>query len=353
MSKHKPPHKGAQPPSGLNPANAQKGSPRVVEHISTEHHVLRRPGNPPDPHIQTHAQQREHPYTMPQFPGKEKPHGMPRYGDTLGNMPLSKPVEELSSGYASIGLPSQFRFYTFKALSLRTLKASDQAKLYQAATQNNLRYTVEAISATLGNGISAFDLTPQDFYYLMYWQRVNSTLKNPMIVTASCTNAQHNEDVFLGKWDEALKKRIPLDEKTLEMRVTVNKTTLETKDLAYVPETDFKWESIEHLDLHVETMRDIVDAAENLSDIENLSETEWLAGYAAFLNRRDADDTLMKRMERIQDLTMDQVSDLDEYIKATTSYGVSESTKVKCMECGASNEVVIPFDAHTFLPKLQ
>jgi hypothetical protein len=174
-----------------------------------------------------------------------------------------------------------------------------------------------------------------------------------MIVTASCTNAQHNEDVLLGKWDDTLQKRVPLSEKTLEMRVTVNKTTLETKDLDYVPETDFRWESIEHLDLHVETMRDIVDAAENLADLENLSETEWLAGYAAFLNRRDADDTLMKRMERIRDLTMDQVSDLDEYIKATTSYGVSESTKVKCMECGASNEVVIPFDAHTFLPKLQ
>ncbi len=353
MSKHKPPHKGPpSPPGGLNPANAQKGSPRVVEHISTEHHVLRRPGQTPESST-SQPQQREHPYAMPQFPGKEKPHGMPRYGEALGNVPLAKPAEEVSSGYVSISLPSQFRFYGFKTLSIRTLKALDQAKLYQAATQNNIRYTVEAISATLGDGVSAFDLTPQDFYYLMYWQRVNSTLKNPLVVTAHCTNEQHNEDVLLGKWDESLQKRVPLDEKTLQMRVTVNKTTLDVKDLGYVPETDFKWSSIEGLDLHVETMRDIVDAAENLADLENLSETEWLAGYAAFLRRQDETDTLMTRMERIHDLTMDQVSDLDEYIKATTSYGVSESTKVKCMECSALNEVVIPFDARTFLPKLQ
>lgn len=343
MSKHhKPPHKGP-PPGGFNSA-APKGpsSPRVVEHVSTEHHVLRRPGAQPDNQVIGNSQWRE------------QPKGMPKFREALPPIPFQeKPVEELDSGYVSIDLPSQFRFYPFKTLSIRTLKALDQAKLYQAATQNILRYTVEAISATLGNGVSAFDLTPQDFYYLMYWQRVNSTLKNPLIVTAHCTDPKHNEDVLLGKWNEEAQKREPLDEKTLEMKVTVNKTTLETKNLDYVPETDFRWSSIEGLDLYVETMHDIVDAAENLVDLDNLSQVQWLAGYAAFLRKQSAEDTLIKRMERIQDLTVDQISDLDDYIKATTSYGVSESAKIKCMECGALNEVVIPFDARTFFPKLQ
>ncbi len=340
MSKHhKPPHKG-HPSSGFNPA-AQKGSPRVME-VNTEHHELRRPGTQPDSQVIGSSQWRE------------QPKGMPKFRETSPtSIPLQeKPVEELSSGYVSIDLPSQFQFYEFKTLAIRTLKAVDQAKLHQAATQKRIRYTVEAISATLGNGISAFDLTPQDFYYLMYWQQVNSFLKYPRVVTAHCTDAQHNEDVLLGKWNEDLKKRVPLDENTLQMKVTVNKTTLETKNLEYKL-SDFRWPSIEHLDLHVETMRDIVDAAENLTELENLDEIEWLAGYAAFLRRRDPEDTLIKRMERIRDLTADQVSDLDEYILATTSYGVSESTKIKCMECGALNEVVIPFDAHTFLPQFK
>lgn len=370
MAKHKPPYKGI-PPGGLNPASAPKGpsSPRVVEHVSTEHHVLRRPGSMPEGVPTLNTSHREEPHRMPQYPGKEKPKGMPRYGGERLGMPqygdqsdvriqplapqAEKPVEELDSGYVSIDLPSQFRFYPFKTLSIRTLKALDQAKLYQAATQNVLRMTVEAISATLGNGVSAFDLTPQDFYYLMYWQRVNSTLKNPLIVTANCTDPQHNEDVLLGRLNEETQKREPVDEKTLQMKVTVNKTTLETKNLDYVPETDFKWPSIEGLDLYVETMQDIVDAAENLVDLDNLSQVQWLGGYAAFLRKQSAEDTLIKRMERVQELTMDQISDLDDYIKATTSYGVSESAKIKCMECGALNEVVIPFDARTFFPKFQ
>jgi hypothetical protein len=236
----------------------------------------------------------------------------------------------------------------------------DQAKLHQAATQNSIRHTVEAISATLGDGVSAMDLTPQDFYFLMYWQRTNSFLKTPMIVRASCTDPTHNENVVLGKPGETEDSpRIPLDEKTLELSIHVDKTTLKVSDLEIADGLAERYPSLEGIELHVETMRDIVYAAENLVELADLAEAEWLAGYAAFLKplqhpdtetTTGAYETLLERMERVKEFDPDQLAELDEYIREVTSYGVSESTTIKCPECGASNEVVIPFDARTFLP---
>jgi len=234
----------------------------------------------------------------------------------------------------------------------------DQAKLHQAATQNSIRHTVEAISATLSDGVSALDLTPQDFYYLMYWQRTMSFLKTPMIVKASCTDPTHNEHVIMGKPGPTEDSpRIPVDEKTLELSIHVDKTTLTVTNLD-LEDQEGKYPLLDDVELHVETMRDIVFAAENLVELADLAEAEWLAGYAAFLfplQVQDSDggsrpENLLERMERVKELSPDQLAELDEYIREVTSYGVSESTTIKCPECGASNEVVIPFDARTFLP---
>lgn len=335
-------------------------SKRVIETVSTEHHALNRNQSPAKAATATNQA-----YSQSQAPRNPRVSAVPLDTPTQQVAPqVEQPAKtdaEVNSQYQAIDLPSGFEFYEFKTLTIRPLKGMDQAKLHMAATQNSIRHTVEAISATLGDGVSALDLTPQDFYYLMYWQRTQSFLKTPMVVRASCSNEQHNEDVLLGRWNEDKTARIPLDEKTLELSIHVDKTTLKVKNLELTdaqrdPAT---YPAINMLDLSVETMRDIVFAADKLIDLEDLAEAEWLAGYAAFLKPQVVYDkgsttpryeNLLERMDRVKEFTPDQISELDEYILTMASYGVSESTTIKCPECTALNEVVIPFDARTFLP---
>lgn len=309
-----------------------RNAPKVSEIVSTEFHAFRRP--------QVSELDKGQANTL-------KPTPEVTQAPTL-NVP-EKSTSQTDSAYSSVDLPSNFAFYPFKQLSVRPLKAIDQAKLHQAALRKSLRHTVEAISSTLGDGVSAYDLTPQDFYFLMYWQRTNSFLKVPLVVKGYCTDVDHNLKVTVGTPNaEGVVEKLP--ESTLELVVTVNKTTLDVKNLVYDHDPS-KWPLIKDLDLHVETMRDVVWAAENLAEItEDIETFEWLGGYSAFLRAQSLEDSLRQRIERLSDLTVDQISELDEYIKAVTNYGVRESTIVKCKECGASTEVVIPIDASSFFP---
>ncbi len=363
-----------KPPNSRQSPVSRSATPpkRISEVVSTEHHPLARqtsPSRSPSPPVPPKALATT--TSAPHTPARAEAlrvsavpiddpsvlaHIQAQQKAAFNGQSQTKPVAETNSNYQSVDLPSGFTFYPFKTLSIRPLRGLDQAKLHQAATQNSIKLTVEAISATLGDGISAYDLTPSDFYYLMYWQRTQSFLKTPMVVRASCADPKHNEDVLIGRLDEATGKRVPFPEETLKLSMHVDKTTLEVKNLELSDdELDTEhWPELLGIDLYVETMRDVVFAAENLIDLENLAEAEWLAGYAAFLKPLELAsgkfESLTERMDRVRDLTPDQIAELDRYIRTMTSYGVSESAKIKCTECGASTTVLIPFDARSFLP---
>jgi hypothetical protein len=170
-----------------------------------------------------------------------------------------------------------------------------------------------------------------------------------MLVTGSCSDPEHNMKVVVGFFNEKTQEIEKLPEESLNLSVQVNSTTLTVENLEYDVE-EGKWPLIEHLGLGVETMRDIVWAAENIAEAKDLEVLEWKAGYAAFLKPIDADDDLGKRIARIEDLSPEQIQELEDYSRAVTNYGVTDTATVKCKECGASNKVVIPIDASCFLP---
>jgi len=213
------------------------------------------------------------------------------------------------------------------------------------------------MSATLEPGVSAFDLTPADFYFLMYWQRVNSFTKTPQIITATCTDPKH-----VAKVDA---KELP--DTSLKIEQFLNSTTLDTKYADILDLSEFQTR-LAGYDLHVETMRDVVEMTEKLIDLaeaeaeategtpgtrtekEDDSETSeygWLATRAAFLN---PSISLDERCKIIGDMAAEDVAELDKYSLAVTDYGVEEYATIKCKECGASKRVKISFDALTFLP---
>lgn len=337
---------------------ARSGQPtrRIAETVSVEHHKIpaRTPANPPSlagqdrPRSNSGAPSVVPLDTTTDIRSLAAP-GRPALEE---QQPEQRSIVERDPNYQTIFLPSGHLFYPFKNLAIRCLRASEKAKLHSSAQNNSLRLTVEAIGACLGDGVSAFDLTPGDFYFLMYWLRLNSMLKTPMVVRASCSDEKHNQAVFVGtevEEDGKLVRKFK-DERTLDLEITVQKTTLKTNYLELKDLDLSRWPALSGLDLGVETMRDLVDAAEAWGpDTPNLDELEYLAGYAVFLKRESVDEPLTRRLDIVRGLGLDAIEEFDDYIKTVTQYGVEESATITCPECRASNRVLIPFDARTFL----
>lgn len=289
---------------------------------------------------------------------------------------------EADPSFMSIGVPSQFKFYDFKLMTVSCLKGIHQAKMSRAAKDRKMRYVVEAISSTLGEGISAFDLTPQDFYFLMYWHRLQSFPKNPQMIPFTCSDKDHVRRTILKK-----EHKDYLPPETLDISTIMDSTTLKTEYLEELDLAPFA-ELIAKYDLHVETMRDIVEfselqeeepyyeeavagaevdpqaaaesefgaegttatVAEDTESDESFDEVEWLQVRSVFLRRGPGRNTILERNEIVKQMSADEIMDLDKYIEAVTNYGVSESTILKCKGCGASHRVKLSVDALTFLP---
>lgn len=328
-------------PAPRQPAQPQQGQQstprRVVEELGTQSFEFPQPRGPRPGAAIIGTPPEARPQTAPSTPE-----------------PVSKSHAETDPEFFTIDLPSNFEFYGFKQLACRTLKASHQAKFSRANKEQKLRYSVEAISATLEPGLSAFDLTPSDFYFLMYWQKVNSFQRNPMIVTVYCDNTDHNHSVHIGdevsdEENEGKTKIVKMPEESLKTETVLTNTTLETKVLPPV----FKMPSlsiVSKYDLHVETMRDVVEATEYIIENDVNEEDLFHQQYAVFLRRLPDEKGLKRRMDIVAQMDPHEIEEMDEYIKHVTAYGVSEHAMIKCKGCGAPNRVKISFDALSFLP---
>lgn len=267
-----------------------------------------------------------------------------------------KTFSEVNPDYFQLDLPSNFIPYQFKSVSACHLKGYHQSKFSRAAKEDKIRYVVEAIGSTLEDSVSAFELTPADFYFIMYWQRVNSYSSMPLITEALCETAEHLNKVYNGYKETEDGELKYLDEASLKNPLILKSTTLDVKQLSSLDLSEF--EPIIHYLLGFETMRDVVDTTETLEkmvqksldnpkldlDIEGYT---WLAAKAAFLDKtgRSLDD----RIEIVKKMTTAETNLLDKYIEVVTDYGVSDSTTFKCKECGGFTEIKFSINPLTFL----
>jgi hypothetical protein len=225
---------------------------------------------------------------------------------------------------------------------VRAVKGKHQAKFHRAKKENRIRFLVEAISAVLEPSVSAFQLVPADFYFLMYWLRLQSFTKVPMIITTSCDNQAHVKEVIAGTKPK----------ESLRIEEWLNRTTLESSHLAKLDWAEVT-KGLEHYPMGFETMQDVVEVSEFLMDADiddpevDTDSWMWSATRASFL---DKSLTLAQRIAIVEDMTVDETELLEKYMEVVTAYGVDESANVKCKECGASTSVKISFDALTFLP---
>lgn len=248
-----------------------------------------------------------------------------------------KSASETDSRFLDVTLPSNFYFYPFKTLSLRFIRGGEQAKFARAAKDGRIKHVVDAISATLAPGVSAYDLTMKDFYWIMHYQRMNSNKKIPYIHKTYCENAEHLTKV--------LSKELP--EESLEISQIITDTTL--KDTPFDPTKIVMPSFAEHIQVGTVRMRDIVEVAEN-DEREDFEEFSWLADRAAFIEPQKGAETIADRIKVVQQLSSEEMDELQKYMDSVSTYGVQEFIVVKCKECGAEKVSEVTIDALSFLP---
>lgn len=250
----------------------------------------------------------------------------------------------------TLQLPSNGTFYPFRNLSIKPVKGYHQAKFARAAKEKTTRHIVEAITTLLPQGVNAMDLTVPDFYYLLYWLRLNCYTKAQLVHRGVCQNPKHVEEVKAGK-------KAPASLVTL---VTVGKTSLRETELdpAYLDGFEVPADVASELqeakvELYPLCMKDVVDLEENFDDVkEEGTELEYLSDLASFLRStsdKPEDASLKSRVMIVEDLSPDALEVIADYRDRVSQYGVEEFLKFNCQECGAGNETAVSISAHSFL----
>lgn len=250
----------------------------------------------------------------------------------------------------SVDLPSLFAFYPFKKLFIRKFNVDDLLKIYDARAKRRFRHLVEAVSGTL-HQVSAFDLTLEDFWYLLYWHRLNSYRKSPYKIDWLCSAPGHVKDV-------EDKKKEP---KTLQNDIILSRSSIEVIDLEVERATLIVNAIKAEYDISVTPtmmhsyveMMEAVEEEEKKPDDDKMAESEMmLYRYAMFMSQEHG-ASLKERAEALHKLQDPEFFvDMEDFIEVLT-YGVKEKFKVTCKECGAKTEVENSIDALSFLPQLQ
>lgn len=319
-----------------------------------------------------------------------------KVGNATHKLPLvTTTARVITASHEDVWLPSGFVNYEWKDIQVRRFNVEEVRAVVRARTSGNLRHLIRAVDGTLSRPVT--DLTIGDFWYLMYWHRLNSYKKSPFIIEWLCSDHQHVQWVKDGvrpAADEA-GEATPIEAKSLRNLLTVNKSNLATQQIdqakfaelqarllteygvSVCPQSLVDFVSATDEDEALETARigsakSLQDASKTAADAGNVDETLRISNeldrvaqdsmvddeersfsyrYAALLSTTHG-VTLADRVRWLDQQSPDLLVDLEEVLE-TSDHGVTESWTVNCMECSASATVNQSLDALTFLPSLQ
>lgn len=275
--------------------------------------------------------------------------------------PVVKPECETNPEADSIQLPSGFQFYTQKSLSLKPLRGLHQAKFTRAARERSNKHMLDAISTLLPPNWSAYDLTIQDFYWILYYLRINCYTKTSFLHTAVCTSHDHLSKVNSGEWAKS----------TLTTVVPITKTTLKDKSFEPSPKDPGLDEGVFSggtLSVGPTLAGDLVSVADFLDgDLSSLSEAdkatfkdlisldsiekEYLTELACLLRipGQSHRENFYQRLDAAAQLTVDEVKLVQEFGVSVSDYGPEETITTTCGKCGAVIKTSVSITAHSFL----
>lgn len=287
---------------------------------------------------------------QPQFEGNLAAH-LRASPDSLGDRkPAMIPVPALSSvrlvseaEAISIAVPSNFAFYKFKDLYVRPFRGLHLAKLSKAHKERSLTPIIEAVSSVLstteGNvpGLGYY-LTIPDFYFVLYWLRLNSFTKSTYQHTTVCLDEQHNKDVEEGKKTK----------ESLRIQETVNTSKIQIDTLTEIPNPYLYVLDYPDYILRPCTVLDTVEIMEHPKASDD--EFQYLAQKACYLTLAEGSTpSLDQRISIVEEMTTADLSTIAAYEKASQAYGVKEQITVRCTGCGAKRATTLTLDAHSFL----
>jgi hypothetical protein len=267
--------------------------------------------------------------------------------DVVEALPLGTPLSpttRTNSEYRGIVLPSLFLFYGFKELAARAFHVEEIAKIYSsymAQDNSGSRLLVEAIGATLSQDV--MKLTVGDFWFLMYWHRLNSYKRNPFVVTFHCYAEDHHTQVNEGK----------LAPETLKNQVTIEQSSLKliTLDQSFKTRCD-EFEQQTGLRFTPELVEDWLYIEENRDELS--PQQEFLIRYASRLEQNDVQGhTLKERCDFLlnkPDLEIGVLHEMEDRLIGAADHGVEETITTECGVCHAPIQQKLVVGALNFLP---
>lgn len=273
----------------------------------------------------------------------------------------------------SLALPSRFAFYGFQDLYASPFRAKHLAKLQRAHREQSLLPMVEAVSSILmtttpGYTALGFDLTLPDFYFVLYWLRLNSFTKSNYTHKTTCQNEAHMKRVEDGYRLEEYQQKVAagemsqeqfnliqaqvLPEDSLQIAEIVRQSTMKVQELENIPDPEhYHFSDTSAMFLRPPTMRDVIEFqdAPQMASKESRTEFSYLAQMASHIQHRELLLTLAVRVDIVGEATADQVAMLQDYEQAIGTYGVDEEVVVTCKGCGASRKSKLILDAFSFL----
>ena len=267
---------------------------------------------------------------------------------------------EKDETYTRLELPSNFVFYPWKTIGIKPLKGIHQAKIAAAARQTSTRLLVECVNTLLPKNINAFDLTTADFQWLLYWMRQHFYTRVPLTVRLMCKNPQHRHDVEQNK----------LSKKSLINIADIDKSILEETglDKDKLIATLTLIDNIETVPIMHDTMRDACDALDLTTAImesaandpgryeeafEEATIKAQVGSTAILLDVRDEQGNpapIADRIKAAEELPVDQYVALEQASWHMVNYGIKETARVTCKECGAEIRETVRISAQDFLP---
>lgn len=281
-----------------------------------------------------------------------------------------KKYSETDPNYIDISesLPSKFYFYPFNTLCVRTFKHQHISKLAIASEMDDIVGVLDTISSVMEPGKSAYDLTIGDFFFLMYWLRINSFKRSPYKIEYVCTNSEHRSKVVLGQLERDTLLNEELVHKASQLDLIhadftkaneINTFIRETYGVETLPKTMADFVGLQAFSTKIEELKELFSKSTNDDEkdvykeqIKQLQTQYHLHEYASFIHPTHG-KTIQERISFLNELDVDAdfLSYLDDFIQAV-DHGVKETAAVRCKECDAKMEVNISIDALHFFPEL-
>jgi hypothetical protein len=249
--------------------------------------------------------------------------------------------------YSSLALPSRFAYYGFKDLYVKPFIITHIGKLQRAHNEKSLLPIVEAMSTVIYTtderyrGMPlAFELSLPDFFFVLYWLRLNSFTKSNYVHTTVCQNEKHVLDVEGGR----------LSPESLKISEVIRRTDMKVKELETIPDPQLYQLSAPNLVVRPPLMRDVIEMAEDprMRRPNERHEFGFYARLASHFQHNSVYMTLGQRVDLIKQGDLDDMSVLMEFEKAIHGYGVEEKIRVQCKTCGAFRDSKLVIAAHSF-----